>query len=194
MRSSGSTPSRSGERRPRLYLWIAGDDDPKACTGLRLVRLGRAVRVSAPGKLRPAPVVLNPHASTPLSRADAPAAGRGGILAVDCSWNRLAGRSGLFPGADPFGPHASRGRRLPYLFAANPQHYGRLGELNTVEALSAALFVLGYPDEARLLLGGFRGGEALFTVNAAAFAAYQDATTADGVQNAERRLFGGTPA
>ncbi len=136
--------------------------------------------------------MLDPHASTPLSRADAPAARRGGILAIDCSWNQLARRGG-FPAAGRGRPSSPFARRLPYLFAANPQHYGRLGELNTVEALSASLYLLGYPDEAQALLGGFRGGLALFEVNASAFAAYTAAASPAEVLAAERLLFGGNP-
>lgn len=191
MRSSQSTPSPSASGTPRLYLWIAGDDNPKVCTGVRLIRLGRAVRVTALSALRPSPVVLDPHAETPLSSADRAAARRGGILVVDCSWNRLAGRGGLFPGPGRTGSRFPFARRLPYLFAANPQHYGRLGELNTVEALSAALFVLGFPSEARALLDGFRGGEALFAVNSERFGAYATAASAEEIVSAERRLWGG---
>jgi pre-rRNA-processing protein TSR3 len=194
MRSSGST--RNLPRRPtvRLLLVLAGEDHPKACTGRRLLRLGRAVRVSRAEGLRPPPIVLDPHAANPLSTADRPAAERGGVLAVDCSWNRLAARGGLPPAS---GPEKGGGlhRRLPMLVAANPQHYGRVAELNTFDALSAALYLLGFPAEAGELLGGFRGGDGFLEVNRERLDRYARARSSDEVIGAEAMLFGGeTPA
>jgi len=134
-------------------------------------------------------VVLDPHAREPLSRADGPAAQRDGVLAVDCSWNRLADRGSL-PGPSP-GPE-DRGirRRLPLLIAANPQHYGRLGELNTAEALAAALYVLDRPSEAEALLEGLPGEGSFFEVNEARLERYRAATSAPEILAAERSLFG----
>jgi pre-rRNA-processing protein TSR3 len=131
-------------------------------------------------------VVLDPYAPDPLSRADLPVAERGGILVVDCSWNRLAERGG-FPGARSIGDR----RRLPFLVAANPQHYGRLAELNTVEALSAALYVLGRPEEAAGLLRGFAGGEAFLEINRERLDRFATATSAEATRRLERSLYGG---
>ncbi len=120
--------------------------------------------------------------------ADRSHARRGGVLAVDCSWNRLASRGSL-PGlpADDGGIH----RRLPILVAGNPQHFGRIAELNTVEALSAALYVLGQRTEAAHLLEGFRGGDGFLTINRERLDFYASRRTADAVRLAERRLYGG---
>lgn len=190
MGSSGSTPSPSPERAPRLLLVLEGDDDPKVCTGLRLVRFGRATRARDPFRLQPPPVVLDPHAPTVLSRADRAAARRGGLLAVDCSWNRLA-ESGRFPHHAGPRRRGAFARRLPYLLAANPQHYGRVGELNTVEALSAALYLLGYPAAAVSLLEGFRGGPAFLVVNRGALERFAAASCAEEVVAGERAIYGG---
>ncbi len=105
---------------------------------------------------------------------------------IDCSWNRLADRRSLRPP----GPVAGR-RRLPFLLAANPQHFGRLGELNTVEAFGAALVVLGWSDQATHLLEGFHGGPALLDVNRERFDRYRIAETAAAIVAAERELWGG---
>jgi len=77
------------------------------------------------------------------------------------------------------------------LLAANPQHFGRWGELNTAEALAAALWLLGHRDEANRLLDGFAGGPAFFEVNRERLARYARATSADRLLREERRLFGG---
>jgi pre-rRNA-processing protein TSR3 len=113
---------------------------------------------------------------------------RGGVLAVDCSWNRIESRGSL-PGlpVDDGGIH----RRLPILVAGNPQHFGRIAELNTVEALSAALYVLGQRTEAARLLDGFRGGDGFLTINRERLDFYASRRTADAVRVAERKIYGG---
>jgi rRNA small subunit aminocarboxypropyltransferase len=69
--------------------------------------------------------------------------------------------------------------------AANPQHHGRLAELNTAEAFAASLFVLGEPVRARRILEPFAGGPTFFELNAAAFTSYARADSADGILAAE---------
>ena len=187
MRSSGSTRSPPPDGPVRLFVRLAGEDHPKACTGRRLLARGL---VRSPSGSSARPIVLDPHADRPLSAVDLPTAAREGILAVDCSWNRLADRGRLpafLEGAERTGPH----RRLPILLAANPQHFGRPTELNTVEALAAATYLVDRPDQAARLLEGFRGGPAFWTLNRERLAAYRAARNADEVRDAERRLFGG---
>jgi pre-rRNA-processing protein TSR3 len=188
MRSSEDTPSPSPRPSIPLLLLLAGEDHPKACTGRRLLHRGLARPVRRIGRLRPVPVVLDPHAPDPLSAADRAAARRGGVLAVDCSWNRLAARGGLPVAAgDEGGIH----RRLPILVAANPQHFGRIAELNTVEALSAALYLLGQRAQAARILEGFRGAEGFLSINRERLDFYATRRTADAVRVAERKLYGG---
>jgi pre-rRNA-processing protein TSR3 len=190
MRSSGSTHSPRRDPRARLFIVLAGEDHPRACTGRRLLARGLARRVLDTERLRPAPVLLDPYAPEPLGGADRAAVARGGVLAVDCSWNRLSER-GQFPtGLAGAGAHAHR-RRLPLLVATNPQHYGRLAQLNTAEALAAALLIVGRPAEARDVLAGFGGANSFFEVNDERFRAYAKARNSDAVRAEEQRLFGG---
>jgi pre-rRNA-processing protein TSR3 len=187
MRSSGST--RSPPSRPiRLGVVVVGDDHARLCTGRRLVRLGLAREVGRSSARSDGPIVLDPYATVPLSAADRPRAEADGLVAVDCSWNRLAASRSRGP--PPGGPRA-HARRLPILVATNPQHFGRLGELNTAEALAAALWVVGRQGDARRLLAGFAGGPAFLEVNAERLDRYGRARTADEVVRAERALFGG---
>jgi pre-rRNA-processing protein TSR3 len=188
MRSSGSTPNPSPRPAIPLFLILAGEDHPRACTGRRLLHRGLVRQVRRVGGLKPPPIVLDPHAVDPLSAADRAPARRGGVLAVDCSWNRLAERGGLpGVGSDGGGIH----RRLPILVAANPQHYGRIAELNTVEALSAALYLLGQRADAERLVQGFRGGEGFFTINRERLGAFARARRPDAVRTLELQLYGG---
>jgi pre-rRNA-processing protein TSR3 len=188
MRSSGNTRSPRRDGPIRLLLVLAGEDHPKSCTGRRLIHRGLAHEVRNGDEAMRSPVVLDPYAAVPLAAADRASAVAGGFLVVDCSWNRLTERGG-FPGRAPRGVR----RRLPLLIATNPQHYGRLAQLNTVEALAAALYLVGRPEEARRLLEGFRGADQFLSVNAERLTAYAGAEDADGVRTAERRLFGGGP-
>jgi pre-rRNA-processing protein TSR3 len=137
------------------------------------------------------PLVLDPYADRPLSASDRGDARRG-LVGVDCSWNRLGDR-GRYPAAISWLPEMPERRRLPWLYAANPQHFGRLGELNTAEAFAAALWVLGEPERARSLLGRFPGGAAFFEVNRSALARYAGCTTELEIREAERRAFSGDP-
>jgi len=189
MRSSGSTPNPRPRVPLRLFVVLAGEDHPKACTGRRLLLRQRAVRLPREGARTPGPVILDPFAPTPLSGADRESAEAGGLLVVDCSWNRLSAR-GAFPPSPRGVPHRGRRRRLPILIATNPQHYGRVAQLNTVEAFSAALAILGRPDEAAEVIEGFHGGTEFLSVNSARLARYRTAAHPADVTDAERRLFG----
>ncbi len=167
---------------------LVGDDHPRACTGRRLIRLGLARELARPESGGRVPILLDPYASVPLCSADRRRAVRDGLVAVDCSWNRLSSAAARRATTAPRGGAA---RRLPMLLAANPQHFGRLGELNTVEALAAALCVLGRRTEAERLLDGFAGGRTFLQLNDERLARYAVADTVDAVLLAERRLFGG---
>ncbi|MGI0053599.1 MAG: ribosome biogenesis domain-containing protein [Thermoplasmata archaeon] len=162
-----------------------GEDHPKACTGRKLRERGLLADgpAGAPGA-----VLLDPHADHPLSIADATRARRAGLLAVDCSWNRLGDRGG-YPAESGTAGRGHR-RRLPYLIAGNPQHYGRLSELTTAEALAAALWILGEPTRARGLLEGFPGGVEFFRLNAERLGRYDRCAGAEEIREAERDLFG----
>jgi len=135
--------------------------------------------------------VLDPYASAPLTVQDVRAAEAGGLVALDCSWNRLSSDRSEGRAAGPRFPPGI-GRRLPMLVATNPQHFGRLGELNTAEALAAALYLLGRREQARALLEGFAGGRTFFEVNEERLDRYASRSGPEGVLAEERTLFGST--
>ncbi len=191
MRSSGSTRNPRRNTPLRLLVVLAGEDHPKACTGRRLLHWGRVVQVPREDAGFPSPVVLDPYAPTPLSGADLEAAQGGGLLVVDCSWNRLASR-GAFPGDDGRDRRHGTHRRLPVLIATNPQHYGRVAQLNTVEAFCAALFVLGRTQEAEDVITGFAGGDEFLKVNRERLDRYREASGPSDITTSERELFRGT--
>ncbi|MFZ1023014.1 MAG: DUF367 domain-containing protein [Thermoplasmata archaeon] len=188
MQSSASTHSHRPDAPIRLFLLVAGEDHPKACTGRRLIHRGLVEERRGFGSGDRQPLLLDPRAEQPLAPIDLLLAHRTGVLGVDCSWNRYAERGGYptIPG------HSNRSvplRRLPWLVAANPQHYGRLGELNTVEAFAATLVILGEPDRAGRLLEGFRGGPEFLQLNGERLQAYAAQPERAGVEVAERTFF-----
>jgi pre-rRNA-processing protein TSR3 len=82
-------------------------------------------------------------------------------------------------------------RRLPVLVAANPQHYGRLTQLTTVEAFCAALSVLGREAEAERVIEGFAGGSEFLSINRVRLDRYHAASGPDEILAAEKALFAG---
>ena len=79
-------------------------------------------------------------------------------MGIDCSWN-LAVKTlseKKFTGIQ---------RKLPPLLAGNPVNYSKLGKLTTVEALSAALFILGSKQQGLELLDKFKWGHTFYDLN-----------------------------
>ena len=149
--------------------------DPKKCTAKKLARFGM---IATHAKVRQLPrngVILQPEAGVALSREDAPAAESGGLGVVDTSWKR-----GEFPEL----PH-HRQRALPYLLAANPVNYGKPFVLSSVEALAAALVILGHDDQARTILSKFSWGDQFLILNAEPLSEYRAARTSSEVVAAQ---------
>ncbi len=127
-------------------------DDPKKCTAAKLVKFGLAKDIN---KTSTRTLILDPFAKKILLKKDKKLISS--ITGIDCSWN-LAGKTfrKKFNGLD---------RKLPPLFAGNPVNYSKLNKLTTVEAISAALFILGYQDNSLKLLDKFKWGHTFFDLN-----------------------------
>jgi len=149
--------------------------DPKRCTATKLARFGMIATHARVRQLPRGGIVLTPEAETALSRDDASAAEAHGLGVVDTSW-----RHPRFPEL----PH-QRSRALPYLLAANPVNYGKPFTLSSVEALAAALVILGHADQAQRILAKFSWGEQFLTLNAEPLAEYAKARTSAEVVAAQ---------
>jgi len=123
-------------------------------------------------------VVLDPFSSTLLSRADRRDALQHGVLAIDCSWRRAE---------EDLRRRGFRGprRRLPFLVPVNPVNYGRPGMLSTLEALAAALYILGEIGQAERLLNIYKWGPNFLTMNREPLEDYMAAPDACAVADAE---------
>jgi len=135
-----------------IQVVMLKQDDPKKCSAKKLVKFGLAKNVR---KTSNTTLLLNPFAKKTLLPRDKSLVTS--ITAIDCSWtlaeqtfaNKLSGIH----------------RKLPPLFAGNPVNYSKIGKLTTVEAISAALFILGNEDIGNQLLDKFKWGHTFYELN-----------------------------
>lgn len=151
----------------KLFVYHAEECDPEKCTGLRLKRMEKAEIVYKAGNVPTGAILLNPFADKALSPEDSELTHKKGICAFDCSWKKIEQIRDL-----------SRNlvsRSLPYFVAANPTYYGHPTKLSTVEALTAALYIVGEKERARELLQGFKWGHSFLDLNEEPLEAYSEA-------------------
>ncbi len=141
----------------RIVVYHAGQCDPKKCTALKLKRHG-LIRIVRQIKFIPKrAVVLNPLSEIAFSPADRKRIEEFGLAALDFSWEH----------AEKPLLKSVRGtsRCLPYLIAGNPVNFGSPTKLSTVEALVAALYIVGFREEAERLLSIFKWGHTFLEIN-----------------------------
>ncbi|GIQ87257.1 ribosome biogenesis protein, partial [Kipferlia bialata] len=56
-------------------------------------------------------------------------------------------------------------RLLPFLIAANPVNYGQPHKLSCAEALAGGLYIVGYPEEADIVMSKFGWGHTFVELN-----------------------------
>jgi len=134
-------------------------DDPKKCTAKRLERFNLSDNHSNFKTLPPMGLVLDPFSEKILSGEDIPLAEVGGIVGVDCSWNKAPetfSRLRLM-GLEP--------RSLPLVTPANPVNSGKVGKLTTAEAIASALLICGQSEQAQKIMSVFKWGPAFLKLN-----------------------------
>lgn len=136
-----------------LFAWRDNSCDPKVCSVKKLQRAGLIKVFPAMKKIPKSTIILDPTAEQAISPADRIAPS---LTVLDCSWEVL-NTSAL--------SEWKRRRALPFLVAANPGHFGRPFMLNSVEALAAALYILGEKDQAETILAKFGWGLRFLEVN-----------------------------
>ncbi len=161
-----------------VFVIDYGQDDPAKCTAKKMVHMGLATEVTRKFHASNTTIVLNPFAGTLLTPLDANCKS---ILALDCSWNQA---QEVF-----FRKMGGKHRRLPALLAANPTNYSRLGILSSVEAVAAALFILGEEESARQFLGIYKWGPTFETLNHDPLEEYAKARSETEVEEAELSFF-----
>lgn len=140
----------------KLHIYHANQCDPKKCTGKKMARFGLANLFGKVQNIQRGSILLDPMAQKALSPADDISRG---ITVLDCSWEEL---ERVFPQLEM---KKLRHRALPYLLAANPVNFGKPFKLNSVEAFAAALYILGYKDQAATILSKFNWGHTFLELN-----------------------------
>jgi pre-rRNA-processing protein TSR3 len=170
----------SQEKVVRLYVYHLKQCDPRKCTALKLQR-NRLVRiVYKPHRLPSGVILLDPFSEKAFSPLDREIIMNRGLAAVDCSWVYAEEVFNLRRRVNP--------RCLPYLVAANPVKYGRPTTLSTAEALTAALYIAGFPKQAERLLSVFKWGSTFFDLNREALDEYSQAIDSQEVIEIQKRF------
>lgn len=151
-----------------IHVRYEGDDDPEKCSARTLARFDLA-ELHHSARSTPAGIVLNPFAERALSPADS---GHDVLIALDCSWETAEAEAFQLRGTH---------RALPFLVAANPVNYGKVLQLNTVEAFAGALCILGKREQAEQLLSKFRWGHTFLELNAEPLSRYAACEDSAGV-------------
>jgi len=164
-----------------VYVYSTKQDDPKKCTAVHMHKLGKATLVYRVGKIPMNSVLLNPFAPKALSIEDLPVMQAKGLVGLDCSWVHAEETFGLDETRD--GKMKQKGRWkfvnriLPYLLAANPVNYGKPCKLSTVEAIAAAIYIVGFKNDSYKILDGFKWGHSFFSLNEELLNAYAAANS-----------------
>lgn len=124
---------------------------------MKLKRFGYAKIVSSYRFLSHGAIVLNPFSKFVLSPADRDRVMRRGVIAIDCSWNKIEELLKI----------KIRGfhRRLPLLFAANPINYASPYKLSTLEAVVATLYIVDFRDLAERIASLYKWGPHFIALN-----------------------------
>lgn len=169
------------QKKIKIIAYQARQCDPKKCTALKLKR-HRLIHVVHKIRYLPKRAIrLNPFSKVAFSKVDRERIENFGLTALDCSWEhvekvimkRVRGTS----------------RCLPILVAGNPVNFGKLTKLSTVEALAAALYIIGYKEEANELLSIFKWGQTFITINRERLEKYSSAQNSKEMIKIQRSFF-----
>lgn len=162
----------------RLYYAYLGQDDPRKSTMKKLERFGIVGRVPVQRGSRM--LALTPYAELFLLPGDAVTARNMGLFIIDGSWNRISTIQDF---------RLRNPRKLPTLVPVNPVNFGKPGKLSSVEAMAAALYIMGDQEGAAAVLSKFNWGENFLRVNAEPLKDYLSCVTQEDVLRAEAEFF-----
>jgi len=168
------------EHAPRIFTVEFREDDPAKCTSAKMVkfRLARSIR---PNQIGRGSLVLSPFASEIILNSDRAAAISGGIVVIDCSWvNAISTFKKRLNGLQ---------RRLPVLMAGNPTNYSKLNSLSSIEATSAALYILNFREFSNRLLSLYKWGGTFLSLNQDALNDYSSALSQEEIKKIELDYF-----
>jgi pre-rRNA-processing protein TSR3 len=136
-----------------LFAYRDNSCDPRTCTVKKLEKAGFLKIFNKISQIPRNTLLLDPTAEQALSPADKNVRS---ITVLDCSWVVL----------DTGKVRSWRiHRALPFLVAANPVNFGKPCVLSSIEALAAALFIIGDKERASAILSKVSWGIRFLEVN-----------------------------
>lgn len=136
-----------------LYAYRDNSCDPRKCTVKKLERAGFLKIFQKIAQIPRNTLILDPTAEQALSPADRFVKS---LTVLDCSWVVL----------DTGAISSWRIRRaLPFLMAANPVNFGKPCKLSSIEAVAAALYIMGEQERAAEVLSKVNWGIRFLEVN-----------------------------
>jgi pre-rRNA-processing protein TSR3 len=166
---------------PRVYVLLLKQDDPRKCTAAKIARFRLATPLYRMREIPRNALILNPFAPQPILLEDRARAMEYGVVAVDCSWEKVVGAFEKSP--------SDCGRRLPTLLAANPVNYSKPEKLSSAEAIAAALYIMGFVEKAQHVLSLFKWGPTFLTLNHEPLESYSKARTVAHMSTLESEFF-----
>lgn len=161
-----------------LYAYRDNTCDPRKCSVKKMERFGLVRILPRIREIPRSTLLLDPTAEQAISPMDRDSPS---ITVLDCSWEVL----------DTAMVRRWRRRRaLPYLLAANPVNFGRPFRLSSLEAFAAALFILGWEEDAARILSIFTWGQRFLELNREPLRAYSAARDSTEVCRIQREFMG----
>ncbi len=150
----------------KIFYVYMNQDDPKKSTMKKLERYGLAIHI--PIYKIYSKLYLTPYSENFILNTDKELYKRHGIVVIDGSWNRISTIENI---------GAKNGRKLPLLLPVNPVNYGKPGKLSSLEALAAALYIMGYTDLADELTSKYSWAQNFIKTNINPLNDYSKCTT-----------------
>ncbi len=165
---------------PRIFAFEMRQDDPAKCTSAKMRKLGIAAGIRKE-QIPQKAIVLNPFAESIILNKDRESASQFGLVVIDCSWNLAQNVFKLrFKGLQ---------RKLPALLAGNPTNYAKVGLLSSVEAVSAALYIMSYKTASQKILSIYKWGPTFLLLNHDPLEEYSKASSVEEVLEIQRAYF-----
>ena len=152
----------------KLFVYHSNEDDPRKCSARKLAKFGYTKIEANIKKVPRDMILLNPFAEKSLSPEDKKIAIKNGILGLDCSWKNA---ENSFEYLDK----KNHSRALPFVVAVNPVNYGKAFKLTTLEAFSAALYILGDREKAEKILELYKWSPHFLEMNKEPLERYKNA-------------------
>ena len=171
------------ESQVKITIYNAKQCDPRKCSASKLRRFSLVREVLQTRFLPKRAVVLNPFSEIALSPTDKERMEQFGLVGLDCSWEHA--KKVLLKQVK------GTSRCLPFLIAGNPVNFGKATKLSTVEALAAALYIVGHNDQASELLNMFKWGHTFLELNYERLESYRKAKDSTEVVGLQKRYISG---